>query len=513
MDGKIISAKDHVVDNFNTKRHVQITICETKPRSIYNILLWTVTLSLSAVSAAYIRPVVFTNGTIGVEVIQTDDRIVIPGDGNNPDEEKIDMDAFEFPLTKQDVVWLGSLLHLPEQHEVRIRKEYRAMTEGERLKFHLALNILKNDTSVSLNKYDLLANIHSRASANKAAHAGPGFLGWHRVFLLMMENALRQACPNVTIPYWDVTLDGRMEKPYQSIIWSDDFLGSGHGQVIEGPFKHWETQFGFGHLQRLISAQGRLISDADIIQILSQRRLGDISYFSASQESNIEALHNRVHVWVGGQMRKIEIGAFDPIFYLLHSFVDKIWEDFRSHQRREDVDPQRDYPQFYGRAGHAPLAPMGLGSLVVLDGLSDVWNHRVQYQPRPTCSATTTQSSCDSPYLRCNSKSLCVSITITDALALSRSEQVKGAPKENHTPPKTENLPLDKNTDTSGIQNNSHIFDAEHKAEDSLFTSNQSLDTVNIAARDYNRYIIHYNIYIGGFHSLRHQSRHIYQYP
>lgn len=39
--------------------------------------------------------------------------------------------------------------------------------------------------TVSLNKYDLLANIHSRSSSNTAAHGGPGFLGWHRVFLLL----------------------------------------------------------------------------------------------------------------------------------------------------------------------------------------------------------------------------------------------------------------------------------------------------------------------------------------
>ena len=37
--------------------------------------------------------------------------------------------------------------------------------------------------SVTINKYDLLSNIHSRSSSS--AHAGPGFFGWHRVFLLM----------------------------------------------------------------------------------------------------------------------------------------------------------------------------------------------------------------------------------------------------------------------------------------------------------------------------------------
>ncbi|XP_021358022.1 putative tyrosinase-like protein tyr-3 isoform X2 [Mizuhopecten yessoensis] len=429
------------------------------------------------------------------------------------------MEAFEFPLTKQDVEWLSSLLRLPETGELRIRKEYRVLTDEERRDFHQALNILKNDTSVSLNKYDLLANIHSRSSANKAAHAGPGFLGWHRVFLLMVENALRQACPNVTIPYWDVTLDQRMDKPYQSVIWSGDFLGTGHGPVFDGPFKHWETPFDFGHLERLVSAQGRLLSDADIKRIMSQKRLGEISYFSASSNTNLEALHNRVHVWVGGQMRKIEIGAFDPIFYLLHSFVDKIWEDFRLHQRTEGVDPQKDFPEFYGRAGHAPLAPMGLGSLGVLDGLSDVWGHGVQYRPRPTCKATTTNSICDSPYLKCNSKYFCVSISKTDtmvSISTSIQEKVESENMSNRITMNQENLSGGNNSSTSGtrIFNNSRIID-EHEPETvkDVNSGNTSQGTINITARDYHRYILQFNMYTDKFHSLSHPLPHNYQYP
>lgn len=225
----------------------------------------------------------------------------------------------------------------------------------------------------------------------------------------------------MTIPYWDITLDERMDKSYKSIIWSSEFLGSGHGSVIDGPFRHWDIPFGFGHLRRLVAAQGRLMTEGDIGRIMSQKQLANISYFSARLNTNLEALHNRIHVWVGGQMRKIEIGAFDPVFYILHSFVDKIWYDFRSLQRTEGLDPEKDYPRFYGRAGHAPLAPMGLGSLTVLDGLSDVWGQRVQYLSWPTCNRTAAPPTCGSPYLQCisHNKLACVSLTNTDRDLLS----------------------------------------------------------------------------------------------
>ncbi|XP_069113185.1 putative tyrosinase-like protein tyr-3 [Argopecten irradians] len=469
--------------------------------SINPNLAWTVAISLSMASAAFIRPVIYPNGTIGVDVIQTGDRIVIPGDSNNPEEDEIDMGAFEFPLTKEDIAWLSSLLHLPEKGEIRTRKEYRVLTDTERQEFHLALNILKNDTSVSLNKYDLLANIHSRSSANKAAHAGPGFLGWHRVFLLMIENALRQACPNVTVPYWDVTLDQRLDKPYESVIWSKDFLGSGHGLVTDGPFNQWGTPFGFGHLQRLIAAQGRLMADSDVKKILSLRKLGDISYFSASADSNLEALHNRVHVWVGGQMRKIEIGAFDPTFYILHSFVDKIWEDFRSIQRREGIDPQKDYPQFYGRTGHAPLAPLGLGSLVVLDGISDIWGQRVQYRPQPTCKDTTSNLVCGSPYLRCNSEYKCVSVYKTEASALTFTSDHRKSPTNHYN----NTMNWENTTTFTSAPNYSPSIDSTTTSS-VVNPDSTSQRSINKTARSYLSYLTIYNMYIHRFNISSHQT-------
>jgi hypothetical protein len=62
----------------------------------------------------------------------------------------------------------------------------------------------------------------------------------------------------VTLPYWDVTLDEAMDKPYNSVIWSDDFMGGGEGAVRSGSFGHWDTQFGYGHLRRILAGQGHI---------------------------------------------------------------------------------------------------------------------------------------------------------------------------------------------------------------------------------------------------------------
>ena len=39
-------------------------------------------------------------------------------------------------------------------------------------------------------------------------------------------------------------------------------------------------------------------------------------------------LHNRVHVWVGGQMGT-GVSPNDPVFWLHHAFIDKLWADWQ----------------------------------------------------------------------------------------------------------------------------------------------------------------------------------------
>ena len=59
-----------------------------------------------------------------------------------------------------------------------------------------------------------------------------------------------------------------------------------------------------------------------------------------------EGLHNRVHVWVGGDMLP-GTSPNDPVFFLHHCFVDKIWADWQAD------NPSEDYlPQTGGPAGH-----------------------------------------------------------------------------------------------------------------------------------------------------------------
>ncbi|XP_021362631.1 tyrosinase-like protein 2 [Mizuhopecten yessoensis] len=63
---------------------------------------------------------------------------------------------------------------------LRIRKEYRMLSERERENYHNCMNQLKRPNNNGFSRYDELASIHS---GNINAHGGVNFLAWHRVYL------------------------------------------------------------------------------------------------------------------------------------------------------------------------------------------------------------------------------------------------------------------------------------------------------------------------------------------
>ncbi|KAL4234428.1 hypothetical protein ACF0H5_006075 [Mactra antiquata] len=328
-----------------------------------------------------------------------------------------DMGLPGFNISREAYTWAQSLLSKSSRvhkrqairPDLRIRKEYRRLTDVERANFHRAVQLLKTDISVAPSMYDALSAIH-QGMMTTAAHGGPNFLGFHRVYLLMFENALREKVPGVTVPYWDSSLDEAMPNPRQSILFTEQFLGNGFGMVTSGPFARWSTLS--GPLIRNIGQSGRLFNRHDIARIVSSIRLAQITEPNAAVNSSLEFLHNQVHLWIDGQMGTLETAAHDPIFWLHHSYVDYVWELFRQNQRRLGVNPTTDYPSFVNNTMHSAMYPMGLAGLRNRDGLSDRFTSMIyRYEPSPTCSVQFQD--CGSPYLVCvvrNFRPTCMSV-------------------------------------------------------------------------------------------------------
>lgn len=284
----------------------------------------------------------------------------------------------------------------------RIRREYRRLSDQERFAFHAAINQLK-----ITGQYDALANLHQGMIVT-SAHGGPNFFGWHRIYLALVEEAIRRVNPRLSIPYWDSSMDFDMDNPANSVIWSPPFLGNGDGLVTTGPFANWNTPV--GRLTRNVGGSSRLFSKEVISQILTRCRIAEISEPTAQPQFNLELAHGGPHVWVGGQMSGLNTAAHDPVFFMHHAFVDYLWELFRIRQTRFcGVNPSRDYPPAMGE--HEATRPMdGFPQYQNIDGYRSYWTrYWYRYERSPTCAIW--RPFCGSPYLRCDvSRQRCISV-------------------------------------------------------------------------------------------------------
>ena len=225
----------------------------------------------------------------------------------------------------------------------------------------------------------------------------------------------------MSVPYWDTTLDDALgNNAINSVMWTERFVGNGHGDVTTGPFAGWTLPFtsqGRNVLFRNLSAgvpfqrtTPGFLTDQTVGRMMNASRLRELSWFV---DAFFEGRHGAVHNWVGGPMADLPNSPADPVFWLHHSFIDCLWEDFRDRQRslRPPVDPRYDYPNdsvVYGVNTQQPDGRMlrraadsahystntmePFGPLRNIDGLSDEYTgvfYRCAGRPRcPDCGST-----------------------------------------------------------------------------------------------------------------------------
>jgi tyrosinase len=229
--------------------------------------------------------------------------------------------------------------------------------------------------------YDIFVIWHYRAmmtltpsngtgGMRNAAHSGPVFLPWHRWMLLLLEKHIQRVLKNESfgLPYWSWGVDGDLPENLQSNspIWSDDCMGGTGDPIKSGPFAEglWRIRFrqqfvpnvGFGlgqvdlpltrNLGTKTTNEGFKISlpnstnIKNLVHNNSQALIYDnepwnteSTSFRNDLEGSLNAppsrMHNAVHVWVGGDMA-FSTSPNDPVFFLNHCNVDRIWSGWHS---------------------------------------------------------------------------------------------------------------------------------------------------------------------------------------
>ncbi len=294
----------------------------------------------------------------------------------------------------------------------RCRKNQSTLTATERSRFVQAVLALK-----ASGRYDAFVQTHidSMTGTNMWAHRRPGFLPWHRQYLLDYENELRAIDATVTLPYWDWTVDNSAS----SSIWNVDFMGGNgralDGRVMTGPFAFdagaWTLAVGGPDLRRRFGLSlASLPAALEVSAALGQADY-DASPWDASSATGFRNwvegwvpfgappnTHNAAHVWVGGSMLP-ESSPNDPVFFLHHCFIDKLWADWQA------AHPGAGYvPVSGGPAGHnlndamEPWAAQGqtISAAAVLDHLALGY----AYDTEGVCAAHTLKFRDDLPTIK-----------------------------------------------------------------------------------------------------------------
>jgi tyrosinase len=177
-----------------------------------------------------------------------------------------------------------------------------------------ALQVMQANTNAnSKNSWQYWVNVH----VNYCPHGIPYFLAWHRGYIYYFEQQLRTISgdANLTLPYWDYYANPNIPA---------EFLDSSSGNPL--------------YSSRVNTNVYNALSLDPFQPSVINFQTGLPNNFELTFES---APHDPVHDLIGGYMADMT-SPMDPIFYLHHSMVDRMWYAWvLSHPKRMPVSSNK----------------------------------------------------------------------------------------------------------------------------------------------------------------------------
>ena len=193
-----------------------------------------------------------------------------------------------------------------------IRKNQKALTAAEWKAFIDAVDAM-HGTGAAAPAYRSFVNLHvdamSMAHMNWKVHSmqmggmtmrGENFLTWHRRFVKLMEERLQKIKPGITIPSWDSITDRAIPAALNDAVLMSKWSVT----------RSWDAT--------------QLAKVVDLNAVKNYP--GSFTGFQTLLEG---AVHGGTHNAVGGNMAGSS-SPTDPLFWLHHSFMDKLWADWQA---------------------------------------------------------------------------------------------------------------------------------------------------------------------------------------
>ena len=201
-----------------------------------------------------------------------------------------------------------------------------------------------------------------------------------------------EGCHDTAMHFWDTTLDTLLPNPSDTVMFNHpDYFGNKEGNVTTGIFENWGQivpeacqKHGVNLTRSLCSIQYALLLNQEVDSFVHCGRYEDCV---SPKNKMFEEAHGQVHNCVGGHMSDLMCAPNDPIFFLYHSFVDLVFEEYLKYNypKQLGVNPADDYPKNNSKYFWEPDSVMyPFSEFKVIDGLSSNFSDNwVDYEERP----------------------------------------------------------------------------------------------------------------------------------
>jgi tyrosinase len=234
-----------------------------------------------------------------------------------------------------------------------IRREVRSLPSGDQTlhAYSEAVRIMQERRDDDPTSWSYQAAIHGSEEEpagelwNQCKHGTWYFVAWHRMFLYYFERIAREAVREIggpadwAIPYWNYGLGGANASLPDAFRKPTNEDGSKNYLYVE---ERAEGVNGGGRLPSTATSDAVALSRPDFIGVAEFG--GGVAPANEqfwSKTGRLEQTpHNTVHGMVGGRgwMGNSDQAAKDPIFWLHHSNIDRIWALWKAHKHADPTE-------------------------------------------------------------------------------------------------------------------------------------------------------------------------------
>jgi tyrosinase len=226
---------------------------------------------------------------------------------------------------------------------VRIRKNAESLTTAERDRFLRAFAQLN-----TAGRFQDFRDMHVLLSQPQA-HGAKGFLPWHRSYLLDLEREIQTIDPSVAMPYW------RFDQPGPKLF-TLDFMGvAGPGGTVQwgatNPMQFWATDGVTGVTRSPIAGWNPTTQPGPGVLTEAATFALGTTYVAFRSPMELNP-HGQAHTRWLGFIRSVPTAAKDPLFFLLHCNVDRLWAKWQRINSRFDPAQANSYDSAAANPGH-----------------------------------------------------------------------------------------------------------------------------------------------------------------